>query len=139
MKKKLIGAIALGIFFILSSIRGINYGLHFLLNYKRNFVSYYIIIISITSLILGIGILKLQEWARKGIIYYQIIIVFLGIILTPLLKKEILHLGKDIGVTKKEIVHGLTMIDIAGPIIEILFTLIIIYYLTRPKVKEQFK
>ncbi len=77
----------------------------------------------IISLILVLGLWKLNEWARLGLIIYTIFSTIVNLLIRLLLPTP-------------------GLIDIKA-IITIIFslatTIVIIFYLTRPKVKEQFK
>ena len=138
-KKRSKGVTIFGIFFIFGSIAGLftsGFNL-FILDLDKTIV-FYTFISSILLLILGINILRLKEWARKGTIYYHIATTLIGIYLSPLISNQSAIRLKNLGVTQKEIPDITTTSNFAL-IIPILLTLIVIYFFTRPKVKEQFK
>jgi hypothetical protein len=73
-------------------------------------------------LVIGIGLLKLKEWARKSVIIYYILIVlaFPVAIVVGSLYSEILSM----------LIDYIPQFIIVG---------VVIYFFTRPKVKEQFR
>ncbi len=92
----------------------------------------YVSIGSIILLILGINILRLKEWSRKWIIYFSIFAPFEALFLLP----------KSKFVATLRMSKPGTKVD--GYIFFVIFftticSLIVIYFFTRPKVKEQFK
>jgi hypothetical protein len=121
------GVSMLGGYMILSSIQAI-----IGICYFNPDASYAIKILGVItvpiSIILGFNILKLKEWARKGFVYYCIIIV----LVTPFCFTNSLLRAKLKG----------TPIPIS--ILELTIFLLLIlslplFFITRPKVKAQFK
>ena len=73
---------------------------------------------------IGIGILKLKPWARTGAIVFSILVSLLGFSISiPLL----------ITTESKSLISFMPLIILSAG------ALFYIYYLTRPRVKEQFK
>ena len=125
--KRSLGVTLFGIYFIFSALFG------FIGSYLTikiyHWIAYYNFIIFIVLLFLAINILQLKEWSRKGIIIYQIFTLLAGVFVIIPASSELLS-------------H--TRMAKSGPfnyqsVIVIVGTLIIIYFFTRPKVKEQFK
>jgi len=85
--------------------------------------------VSIVLLILAINILQLKEWARKGIIYYNIFIPLIStILILPFNNVSLMNLP-HVSPGEINILIG-TMIIAA---------IVVIYFFNHPKVKEQFK
>jgi cbb3-type cytochrome oxidase subunit 3 len=99
---------------------------------------YYGYISGILYLLLGCSLLTLTNWARKGIIYFQVATVVLGIFLTPQINRIMFEASNKVGLTQKELTSLLNIFNIIGPILQIIFTILVIYFFTRPKVKAQF-
>lgn len=100
--------------------------------------------IKIAGLLLGVGLLQLNEWARKLTIYY-----FIFIVLTVNLKHAypayLMHMkmldastggGPYPGMSFESLVLPALFIQRA---VDVVFGIAIIFFLSRPKVKEQFK
>lgn len=93
----------------------------------------------ITLFIIGIGLLGLKEWSRKATLIFHIVLVPPYIVASEI---YILRAVKIImtHIPQLKVVSSLVPIMLG---IQIIFTItmliIIIYYFTRPKVKEQFK
>lgn len=80
------------------------------------------------SIIFGFYVLKLKEWARKGVIYYFII----AALISPFCCSNFL--------LKEKLKGTPSLISILGLIIIIfLFISLPLFFITRPKVKAQFK
>lgn len=136
-EKRSIGVTIFGIIFIFSSISSLLTCLINYLNLEKPLV-FYGFIASTLLLILGINILRLREWTRKGVIYYYIIATLLGIFLSPSIKNKIIVKSQNSGSAQEEISRYIA-INSLSPIYGILTTMLIIYFFTRSKVKEQFK
>jgi cytochrome c biogenesis factor len=88
----------------------------------------YDLFIPIILLILAVNILRLKEWARKGIVYY-FIIVPLGSLLFGMIFNMHIDINDPIEI----------MTCIISLLVQLGVILLIIYFFTRPKVKEQFR
>lgn len=88
----------------------------------------YNFILAIILLILGINVLRLNEWSRKGVIYYHIAVPIMGILINFCIADKIYFQAGFKSAPNKSLAE----------FILILFSLIVIYFFTRPKVKEQF-
>jgi len=113
-KKRAKGATFISIFYLCTGILLFYFFLYIAITQRTfNFVH---LAFATVATILGYFILKLKNWARVIAIMWTIITIFIGLLLI---------------ITEK-----------INPIIPVTRTiphLIIMYYLTRPKVKEQFK
>jgi hypothetical protein len=121
------GVSMFGGYMILSSIQAIIGICYF--NPEASFAIKILGIVSVPiSIILGFNILKLKEWARKWFVYYCIIIVLIGpyCFTNSLLKSKLK--GTPIPVS----ILGLT-------IVLLLCVSLPLFFITRPKVKAQFK
>ncbi|MGD0336517.1 MAG: hypothetical protein ABSB18_05390 [Candidatus Omnitrophota bacterium] len=97
-------------------------------------------ILAILLLILGIYILKLKEWARKAIIYYSIYSIISVFFIMVAYKLGLPLRGSDLrDITATYQTPVMKIVVISVLIITNLLSLLIIYFFTRPKVKEQFK
>ncbi|MCU0652321.1 MAG: hypothetical protein MUC39_05205 [Candidatus Omnitrophica bacterium] len=133
-RKSLIGVTLCGIFSIFMSIFSIyaffkmlrGYKLIIEMNFMPNWMVYYGIailpIVAVLLMISGIGILKNKSWGRKILLYISIYNLLAKIILLCLGITQKTPAGKPLGLAISFGVY-----------------LLIIYYFTRPKVKEQFK
>ena len=147
-KKRSIGVTILGIYFIIiGSIALFAVPLRFIfarlsLNHPQQpFWSIpYSLGISALSLILGIGILRLREWLRKGAIYYLIARPFISILLMPFTMKSI---EMQLLLNQNEADKFYKMVFIIHLVIGVVFSItlsaLLVYFLTRPRVKGQFK
>lgn len=127
-KKRSIGVTLFGILFIIGGLHGTIRGLN-----MKDWFTFYSLISSIFLLILGVNILRLKEWARKGIIYYLVITTLLGIFLLPAIFKRQIKLT-DIPLAQSDI----SFIAIFSVAMWTIVAIIEIFFFTRPKVKEQF-
>ena len=96
-------------------------------------------LMSILLLVIGVGFLKLKEWSRKAAIFLHLIniplfIIFMRSMFTPFLGA--FQEGAPEFAEMKQVIP--VMLTIQGVVITGM-VLAIIYYLTRPKVKEHFK
>lgn len=84
--------------------------------------------------ILGIGLLNLEEWARKGMVKYFSVLAFIWIIVNTNYTMRFSNITAE---------HIETPLAIIFVIINSVFSVagvaIMMYFFTRPKVKEQFK
>ena len=129
-KKRSIGITLFSIYFIIISV-----GSLILIQLKPSwFISlhrYYYVICDIALLILTVYILQLKEWARRGVIYFQILNVVLNLIF--IVQQGMLP-------EKYPVATGLRVLVFISPIIALgVGAFVIIYFFTRPKIKEQFK
>ena len=113
----------LAVYFLISAVVGVFQDAS---NFSKFGVmlSIFYIIMAVVQMILAIYIFLLKQWARRGMIYYNIFIAFVTIPLTSV-NFKILKFTKT-GV--------LIFTDTAS----IVFALVIIYFFTRPQVKAQF-
>ena len=117
------GVTILAVYFLISAVVGVFQDAS---NFSKFGVmlSIFYIIMAVVQMILAIYIFLLKQWARRGMIYYNIFIAFVTIPLTSV-NFKILKFTKT-GV--------LIFTDTAS----IVFALVIIYFFTRPQVKAQF-
>lgn len=87
----------------------------------------------IMLLIASIGILRRSTWAKRTTILISSLIALVYIIHIPISINAALHFSRDVIPTKTIIIDCLTDFFI------IFVFLFIIYFFTRPKIKEQFK
>jgi len=92
------------------------------------------IIFAIAGLIIGIGLLKLLKWARLLSIII-IIADFICSIIFYLLYTQPYIISYSIKTNRPVVIFYLLFVNI----INLLYTGMVIYFFTRPKVKEQFK
>ncbi len=113
------------------------------------FILHYIVI-TLLYILFGVGILRLKDWARKSLLIFQIFVVLIRIYYTLFSLiifgyKE----GFSAGVAFSNLSLALYYIywffndSFLGKylpfILELLYISLLIYFFTRPKVKEQFK
>ena len=135
--KRSIGVTAFGIIFIIQSASVL---IKDCIKFNASdWMVYYGFISSVILLILAINILQLKEWSRKGIIYFQIFVTAISVLLFMLYASKLyvpnmIVRGKNIPLEGKTlwIFGGINMIFVA------IATFVVIYFFTRPKVKEQF-
>jgi len=122
-KKRSIGLTILGILIIAESIYGLyNIGRGLFLIRLFNLRIAVTIIAALSYIICGFGVLRLYSWARiTGIIisYYYIVATFIPVVVFQMFKQ----------------IPNILM----PSIIRWIWYCFVIFYLTRPKVKEQFK
>lgn len=94
------------------------------------------IINSIVCLISGIGLLKLLKWARGFIVIVTIIHYFYGIALYFLYTRT--YIIPAFAKANRQMVFSGVITGIVW-ILGLLWVVFVVYYFTRPKVKEQFK
>lgn len=101
------------------------------------FLSLFNIIIGIVFFVLGIGFLRRGEWSRIAAIIFHILLIPLFAVITHFLLQPF--------VKAVSILPGFENIKSAYPVmlaIQVFFSAVLIlpvvYYLTRPKIKEQF-
>ena len=126
------GVTNFGAFFIIIALYG------FFASLLKSQLTVYGVITYIVLLVLGIYILKLKEWARKGIIYWYIISVPLSMVMFWLNLPEVNNKLRERGLNQLSSLSTVGLFIISSLII-ISVAAIIIYFFTRPKVKEQFK
>jgi hypothetical protein len=131
-KKRPIGITILGIFGICAGCFGL---LVFLPMYKHYniFIYSYAIIWNILMIGIGIGLLKLKKWARLG----ELITIFIKWVYI-LSEKIYLFVVKTPASSEQYAYSNPILKDLIG-FFWILITVVIVYYLTRPKVKEMFR
>jgi hypothetical protein len=81
----------------------------------------------ILNMTCGVGVLFLFNWARKLVIYFMALGIILGLFLYS---NSIAHLLKTMPAPSLAMAHLITILRLA-------LEAFIIYYFTRPKVKEQ--
>jgi len=93
------------------------------------------------AIAISMNIFLLREWARKGVIYYQIFSVVCFPIIILLNSKMVYNrlVSQHPHMTQAEIMAGANFGLIASIGSILIFALLIIYFFTRPKVKEQFE
>jgi len=89
----------------------------------KTWMSNYSILIFLAKIFLGVGVLKLKEWARKLVIVFAGVGLF-GLLINCYIKSDIIF------------TDNLTLVIMLLSFIEVSLFL---YFFTRPKVKEQFK
>jgi len=130
-KKRSVGVTVFSTLFIVSAISGWARSWSHLKSFGFMGVLY-ARLMAILLLVIAIKILQLKEWARKGIIYYYIIVSLVAIFLIPRAVSLNIITEPEIDKMKLPLTVGLY--------IAILITAaVVIYFFTRPKVKEQFK
>lgn len=133
-KKRTVGIIIFGVLFMLPVLR-----IHPKLNYETGFLYGYSLVACVISFFIGLGILNLKEWMRKIAVYYEIITCFLGLVLLPLMYKQLVNIAQYVD-TPKEKIQSLIIPRLTIAVtLEILFAVIVVYYFTRPSVKKHFE
>lgn len=124
--KRSIGVIIFGISFIIISVLNISGYISDIVDTKYAWAAYFYIIISIILLILTVFLLQLKEWARKGVIYYHLVsALVIKFLIMPLMSERHEILSPTTG----------TFFD---TFILVVWTILVIYFFTRPEVKHRF-
>lgn len=138
--KPSIGVMMFGMYIILTSLNGFVHLFLKLRNWKEaglpdwGLLNNSLLILPIITLILGINILRLKEWARKGVVIFSsFMMVFVPIMFYLLVFNHKLE-GLTLNGAKHFPVSFFIVILTA-----IIFGIPSIYFFTRFKVKEQFK
>ena len=128
-----------GAYIILSSLNGLILLLSKLNNWKETGLPDYgvlneiLLLLPIVTVILGMNILRLKEWARRGVIIFSGLIM----ILPPIIFYVLFVNHKIQGLTSDEVRAfpvSLTLVILMSAIVGIPQ----MYFFTRPSVKEQF-
>ncbi len=99
--------------------------------------------IKLAGLVLGFGILKLNDWARKLLIAYYVFIIA-TVHLKHAYPAYMIHL-QDLDKSYGHLLAGFTFVSLAWPSliiqrgVDVVFGLLVIYFFTRPEVRNQFK
>lgn len=99
--------------------------------------------IKIAGLILGIGIWKLNDWARKLLIAYYVFIIA-TVHLKHSFSAYVIHM-RNLDAAYGHLLDGFTFVSLTWPALiiqrglDIVFGLAIIYFFTRPEVRRQFQ
>ncbi len=99
--------------------------------------------IKLAGLVLGFGILKLNDWARKFLIAYYVFIIA-TVHLKHAYPAYMIHL-QDLDKSYGHLLAGFTFVSLAWPSliiqrgVDVVFGLLVIYFFTRPEVRNQFK
>lgn len=125
-KKRSKGITIFGWIYILFSVCGLMTLIAGILEGQGILYIFAMLVEIILFLAIGIGLLKLKEWARKFVVYSNIIVILLFISRTIWLYV--------VSPESPLFPIGIMAIFTAVPIL-----LLIIYFFTRPKVREQFK
>ena len=129
-KKKSLGVTVLGLFLILLSALSLIVLTLFPPMSKNPPLLTFYVIWAVGVFIAGIGIIRLKEWARK------LALTFFTIKTIQLVASSI----KDINILiKKSSSFGVIIVGIVLSVVFVIVLIGIIIYLTRPKVKEQFR
>ena len=128
-KKRSIGVTLFSIYFII-----IGMGSLVLIYLKPNWTAshqYYYVVYNIILLVLAVYVFQLKEWARKWIIYLQI----LDVVIVSIFLIQQGTLPANLPITP-----ALRIFVLVSPFVALMVApAVSIYFLTRPKVKEQFK
>jgi hypothetical protein len=121
-EKRSIGVTIFGMLFILDGVIKL---MHCLPYWKSlGWFSYYLVCLSACMLILGINILLLKEWSRKGVIFFTIFSALIQEFSFPLSRAF-------------DQLQNIQMIY-SYYVAAVLWIVVITYFFTRPKVKAQF-
>jgi len=131
----------LGILFIISGITSIPYNIRHIKAFPQypfnNFLHFVFSGLAVAS---GFGVLKLKKWGRSLAIFYVILASVFSFLWGFFLGDEIIS-----EFSRQQRIRGLFVPEISWQIIgrisllsSLLLTVFVIFYLTRPKVKQQF-
>jgi len=168
MKKRSIGVSIFGWWYVIGGILGIlNFPLmlimrmmptqgntFFMKQFTGNFYLFYVLVMTIVSLITGIGILKLKQWARKLIIIICVIGVFYSIFVSANIathSSEFVEASMSSHTMPKDtppetlaaiksFTQAIMIISmIAGMVFGVGFAIFVIWFFMRKSVREQFE
>ena len=122
------GIIILGIWLVLQGISQFIYSL------TNTLFSIVYIPLSLIIFILAYGIFTLKEWGRTGTIIIQSLLMLQGLFVCIITVLSVTVLKKQ-----NSLFTAIISRDGVGIMIVLAYTVAIVYFLTRPKVKEQFK
>lgn len=134
-RKRSKGVTILGIYLIASNIMTL-----LTLQFNKGIVGdswtgLYIVFSSVIMIFLVINLLRLKEWARKFIVYYVGISLVVAMFLNPIYLKRMHSHAVSKGIKS---VDSKPFSTATVNVIHALFAGAIVYFLSRPKVKEQF-
>lgn len=111
-----------------------------LFDYKSMFLFHLTNTISgLAMLILGIGLLRLKEWARKGVVLFYALFTFIWVIVFDIYGIRFFNIVTENHEGFAEAKPPLLIMFGIQNFFMLIIAFIIIYYFTRPKVKAQFK
>ncbi len=90
-------------------------------------------VLALILIILGIGLLRKQSWARSGSIIYSMIGIVLGI--TSMMITLIGFSGINSDSANATLVLGIRIGAIIGGIVGLIYPILTIFFMTRPNVK----
>ena len=125
-KKRSKGVTIFGWLYIILSACGVMSLIAAIIEWQGMFYIFAMLAQIIFFLRIGRGLLKLQEWTRKWIIYLNIIVI-------------LLFISRTIWLYVSSPESRLLPIGIMAILTTVPILLLIIYFFTRPKVKEQFE
>lgn len=144
MKKRSTGVAILAVWFIVGGLMGIYKGYVSPDPSLKMLPSFYALaspVLGIIYLVLGVGIFMLKEWARVGVIVYQVLNVAWTVILLPPMESYMRQTVKSADPQISQELLDTTVGFLKGfSFFGSFFVLAVIaFFLTRPKVMEQFK
>jgi len=89
--------------------------------------------------VLGIGIFKLQEWARRGIIWTAIIATFYGVVAGFYSVPFLINMAKSQGLERNEVSGKLLSNASMGILSSLVMTLLVLWYFRLPRIKKLFR
>jgi hypothetical protein len=87
---------------------------------------------SLALLILGIGLLRYQEWGRRGTVIYSWIVIVLGILSVVI---TVGSLATQLGGEPNPVVIGGIIGGVVGGVIGLIYPILSLVFLTRPSAK----